>query len=362
MLWGVIIAGGSGERFWPKSRQKTPKQLLPITNIKTMIQLTVERISGIIDISNILIITNTFQKEEMMLQLPLIPKNNIIAEPLGRDTAAAIGLAAVIIQDKDQDSQMFVLPADQVIHDTKKFEECVNDAVSYVKESNCLLTFGIKPYFPATGYGYLNYTDKVDFKTKTNFYNVKKFVEKPDIEKAKQYLDTGNFLWNSGMFIWKVNTILKEIEKQMLPLYESLTIIQDKIHKGFDINEILNEVYPNLIKKSIDYGIMENAQNVKCALSEFDWDDIGTWDAVGKHFTADKSGNIIIGLAKLIDCTNVLVYNLTKNNTLMASAIDIHDQILIQTEDAVITCPKNSSQKIKNIVELLKKENLTNFF
>ena len=354
------MAGGSGERFWPKSRKKSPKQLLPITGKKTMIQLTVERLAGFIEAQNILIITNSLQKPLMEKQLPLVSSENIIAEPVGRDTAACIGLAATLIQEKDSDACMIVLPADHIIEDKENFQKNIMDCLSVVRDKGCLMTIGIKPAFPATGYGYLNVKEKLDIQVDTSFFKVSKFKEKPDLKLACEYVQSGDFFWNSGMFIWKVETIMNELKRQMPDLYEGLIVIGE-MSKSKGLTEALELGFRTLPKKSIDYGIMENAENVILAESSFDWDDVGSWEAIEKHFSADKDGNVCIGNASLIGCKNVLVYNLANDDSLIASAIDLEDMILVQTDDAVMVCPKSSSQKVKQIVERLKVENMTEF-
>ncbi|EKD25888.1 MAG: hypothetical protein ACD_79C01449G0003 [uncultured bacterium] len=361
MLWAVIIAGGSGERFWPKSRRETPKQLLPITDKLTMIQLTVNRLDGIIPLKNIIIITNSLQRNNMVKQLPGLNPQNIIAEPMGRDTAAAVGLGAILIERMDSAAVMFVLPADQVIHDVRDFQSCIKESADLLAKKNALLTFGINPAFPATGYGYLNFSDSIEENSRTKFFKVSKFVEKPDFETAKQYMDSGKYLWNSGMFLWKTATVLAEIKRQMPELYKGLVKINEDLAQGIKLSDSLSAIYPTLIKKSIDYGIMENAANVICAKAEFDWDDVGSWEAVEKHFKKDENGNVCIGNVKLVNCSNMLVYNMSDNNSIVAAAIDLHDQILVQTDDAVLCCPKTSAQKVKNIIEILKAEKLERF-
>ena len=361
MRWALIMAGGSGERFWPKSRSAKPKQLLPITGEKTMIQQTVERLAGIVDPSRILIITNQAQHKEMLRQLPSLSSSHVLAEPVGRDTAACIGLAALLIGNEDPKASMVVLPADHFIQNKNAFSKTINDCFGVVEETDCLMTIGITPSFPATGYGYLHSGKLQQTSFQTSFRTVEKFVEKPVLEKAKEYLGSGEYFWNSGMFLWKTQRILSEIEKQMPGLSSGLCSILEGLKQGIPLDKLLEAIYPTLEKKSIDYGIMESARNILAATASFDWDDIGSWEAIGKHFKADENGNVIIGQAKLINCRNCLVYNLTEDHFLMASAIDLTDMILVQTEDAVMICPKDSCQQVKKIVEQIKAEKLIRY-
>ena len=361
MRWALIMAGGSGERFWPKSRTAKPKQLIPITGEKTMIQQTVERLKGFVDPSRILIITNQAQHNEMLRQLPELSASHILAEPVGRDTAACIGLAALLMQKEDQDSSMVVLPADHFIRDTSAFAQTIEDCFGFVEKTDCLMTIGIIPSFPATGYGYLHSGKVQGSSFKTGFRIVEKFVEKPVLEKAKEYLKSGEYFWNSGMFLWKTQRILSEIERQMPSLYSGLLSILEGLKQGQALGKLLEVIYPALEKKSIDYGIMENAGNIVTATASFDWDDIGSWEAIGKHFKADENGNVVIGQAKLINCRDSLIYNLTEDYALMASAIDLNGMVLVQTEDAVMVCPKDSCQQVKKIVEQIKAEKLIRY-
>ena len=361
MRWALIMAGGSGERFWPKSRTAKPKQLLPITGERTMIQQTVDRLKGIVEPSRILIITNQAQHREMIRQLPELAPSHILAEPVGRDTAACIGLAALLIRREDQDSSMLVLPADHFIRDKKAFSQVIEDCFGVVETTDALMTIGITPSFPATGYGYLHSGEIQKTGFQTGFRRVKKFVEKPVIEKAKEYLESKEYFWNSGMFLWRTQRILAEIERQMSGLYSGLNSILEGLNRGISLEKLLGDIYPGLEKKSVDYGIMENAGNILAATASFDWDDIGSWEAIGKHFQADENGNVIIGQAKLINCRDSLIYNLTEGNSLMASAIDLKNMILVQTEDAVMVCPKDSCQQVKKIVEQIKAEKLLKY-
>jgi mannose-1-phosphate guanylyltransferase len=362
MIWAVIMAGGRGDRFWPRSRARVPKQLLPIAGTRTMIRQTLERLEGLVSPERILVITQAIQKDEMLRQLPELPAENVIAEPVGRDTAAAVGLAALLVSRFDADGKTLVLPADHVIHDIRAFERTVHDAEKTLDGmDDALFTFGIRPSFPATGYGYLRTGEKLDTPLESTFHRVAEFVEKPDATRAASYLERGGYLWNSGMFFWRADTLLKEIRGHMPALDAGLSEIGRLMDAGTPVERALEKIYPGLEKKSVDYGIMERAENVVCAVAGFDWDDVGSWEALGKHFRADDRGNVCVGNARLINCSNLLVYNLCEDENLLATAIDLSDQILVQTEDAVLCCPKTSAQKVRHLVDELRAEKLEKY-
>ncbi|MBU1114968.1 MAG: mannose-1-phosphate guanylyltransferase, partial [Bacteroidetes bacterium] len=271
----VIMAGGVGSRFWPKSRAKEPKQLLNIFSENSMIQNTVERMNGLVKNENIYIVTNKVQKELIIKQLSQLPSENIIEEPFGKNTAAAIGLASIIIESKHKDAVTVVLPADHLINDKEEFQNVIKEASEFAYNEKTLVTIGINPTRPDTGYGYIQIDDnEID-----TLHKVLRFAEKPNLDTAKRFLEAGDFFWNSGMFIWRTDVILSEIENYMLDLYEGLQTVKQSIGTS-DYEEVLNTVYGQLKSISIDYGIMENSKNVRLIKGKFDWSDVGSWDAV----------------------------------------------------------------------------------
>ena len=263
MIKSVIMAGGKGERFWPKSREKTPKQLLAIT---------ADRISMFTDINNIFVITNQVQSDGIKQVLKKVPQNNIIAEPCGRNTAACIALAAAHIDDDE--SVMVVLPADHVIQDQKSFCSLIKDMSDFAKKEDALFTIGIKPSYPATGYGYIKTGSLYESNHSTNFSIVDGFTEKPDLDKAREFFESGLFLWNSGIFVWRKKVFIEAVKKYMPELYKAYMQISENINNK-NVNSIIKKVYPKLSNISIDYGIMEKAEHVIVAQSTFDWDDVG---------------------------------------------------------------------------------------
>jgi len=353
-VYAVIMAGGVGTRFWPRSREKSPKQLLEIVGEGTMIQNTVKRISKIIDTKNILIVTNKIQKPMIAKQLPNIPDDNIIIEPFGRNTAPCIGLAALFVRRMDPEAVMVILPSDHIIYDEEEFQKVLRLATWVAYESCKLITVGIHPTRPETGYGYIQVIDE-DGKTNPYFdrgvYRVKTFAEKPNLATAKQFLQSGDFLWNSGMFIWRVDTILKEIQNHLPELYGELIKIDDAI--GHDKYEgILETTYKMIRGISIDYGVMEKAKEVFVIKGNFGWSDVGSWDEVYRISGKDNNGNSITGQAFLHDTRNTLIYSGDK----FVATVGVDDLIIIATDDAVLVCKKGQSQDVKEVVDYLRRK------
>ena len=348
MIHSVIMAGGKGERFWPKSREKTPKQLLAVTGEKTMIEETVDRISLFTEMDDIFIVTNEVQAEGVRQVLPGLPDDNVITEPCGRNTAACIALAAAYIEDDE--SVMVVLPADHVIHDMKSFSILIKDISILAQKEDALFTIGIKPTYPATGYGYINTGAEyiTDLSAKVSIVNG--FKEKPDFDRAKKFFDSGEYLWNSGIFIWRKKVFIECVKKYMPELYKGYLKIAENIKKP-NLKEIINEVYPALPNISVDYGIMEKAEHVIVAESTFDWDDVGSWDAIANHFTPDSNGNIAKNKFISVDTTNCII-----DSDKLVAAVGVDNLIVVQTDDALLICPKSRAQDVKKIVQQLQSE------
>ena len=262
MISVVIMAGGKGERFWPKSRTNLPKQFLSLTNDgKSMIQHTVERLEGLVELENVYVVTNKLYEELIVEHIPNLPLENIIIEPEAKNTAPCIGLAAVHIAKKNPESKMIVLPSDHLIKFNEIFLDTLKLGLEVVEDDENIVTIGITPNYPETGYGYINFKKGVSPHEITNVYEVLRFVEKPDLERAKQYLTSGEYLWNSGMFIWKVSTILKCFEDFLPEIYTGLKEIETTIYTEKYL-EILKKVFSEIPSESIDYGIMEKAKNI----------------------------------------------------------------------------------------------------
>jgi len=333
----VIMAGGKGERFWPLSREKFPKQLLSLTGKRSLLQETVKRIEALIPARDILVVAVRSIGEAVERQLKEVLRKNIICEPVGRNTCPCIGLVAKMIEG---DAIMVVLPADHIIKPRKKFLDILKRGIAIAGETENLITIGIKPTYPATGYGYI----ETGIKDKASgAYKVKRFVEKPDKKKAESFLKAGGFFWNSGMFIWKKSAIMKAIERHAPSLYHGLEMISSKN---------INRLYAKLPDISIDYGIMEKAKNRLVIPADFYWDDVGSWESLDRLILRDKNGNSIFGRVSPIDTRNCIMVNRKG----LLSTIGISDLVLISTEDVTLVFPKGRGQEVKRLVEELRKD------
>ncbi len=345
----VIMAGGRGERFWPQSRNSRPKQFLSLTaDGETMIQKTVKRLSSLVDIEDVFIVTNKNYLGLVQEQLPDLPADNVIAEPAARNTAPCIGLAAGIIRKKyGDDAIMLVLPSDHLIKFNAMFIDILKQAIKVAEDNKNLVTIGITPTYPETGYGYINFSNNdTEYQ---GAYEVVRFVEKPDIERAKQYVNSGEYLWNSGMFVWKASSILANIEKYLPDMYNGLVKISGSYGtESFD--ETLENVFPQLKSESIDFGVMERADDIYTIPGNFGWDDVGSWLALERINPTNEYGNMVKG--------DVVSIN-TKNSTIIGdkkliATIGLEDVIVVDTDDAILICAKDSSQDVKKVIENLK--------
>ncbi|MBN1448511.1 MAG: mannose-1-phosphate guanylyltransferase [Bacteroidetes bacterium] len=357
--YALIIAGGVGARFWPRSREHTPKQLLEIIGHGTMIQNTVSRLDPIIPHDRILIVTSSQQAGEVQRQLPEIPPENIIVEPFGRNTAPAIGLGAEILRKRVGETVMVVLPADHLVHDIVAFQETLNNAITVAVESRGFVTVGITPSRPETGYGYIqfNKTEQNRPYAAQHAYEVVTFAEKPNLETAERFLESGDFVWNSGMFIWRVSTILNGITDHLPELADELTRIEPHIDTdGF--SQALESAYGEMRPISVDYGVMEKADHRFVLPADFGWNDLGSWDEVARIFPRDEQGNATDPNVYLKDSRNCHV---SSANGRMIAAIGVEDLIIIDTNDAVLVCRKGQSQDVKEVVDFLRKKGLTQY-
>ena len=355
----VIMAGGSGTRFWPRSREKCPKHLLEIIGKGSMLQNTVKRLEGIVRNEDIFVVTNRLQKAQLIKQLPKVPEENIIVEPVGRNTAPCIGLAAVHVRRADPASVMIVLPADHLIRDVEEFRRVLRLAVQTADESGSLLTIGIKPTHPETGYGYIQINNEEG--PQNPFFSrgvlkVRAFAEKPNLQTAERFLASGDFLWNSGMFVWRVDVILSQLEKRLPDLHEELFNIGRAIDTP-QYQQTLELVYGMIRGISIDYGVMEKADEVYVIPGSFGWNDLGSWDEVARVSGKDDGGNTITGTVIQKDMRNSFVYSPGK----VVAAIGIEDLIVVNTDDALLICRKGRSQEVKEISDYLKRKQMSEF-
>lgn len=352
-IYALIMAGGVGSRFWPRSKKNMPKQLLKIFDNVTMIQATVNRLKPLIKEENIFVITNKDQADEVKKQLSNVPEKNIIVEPFGRNTAACIGLASLIIKSIDLDAVTIVLPADHIIKEKDIFLQTLENAAKFAYESEGLVTIGINPTRPETGYGYIQIDEK---KVSDNIYKVLTFAEKPNYTTALRFIESGDFLWNSGMFIWKVETILSEIKNLMPDLYEGLAEIEKHIGKD-SYQEVLVRNYGMMKKISIDYGIMEKSSRVYLTKGFFLWSDVGSWEEVYQLSEKDNDGNATNGIVYLDSVIDSYVYSPNK----VTAVIGVDNLIIINHEDTLLVCRRDKAQEVKKVVDYLKLNNLEQY-
>jgi mannose-1-phosphate guanylyltransferase len=344
------MAGGIGTRFWPLSTKSKPKQFLNILGNRSMIQQTVDRILPLVEYKDIYVVTNCEQTELVKGHLPQIPVENIIAEPFGRNTAACIGLGAILLSDKyPADETMLVLPADHYIGKPDKFLEMLSFAAKFARESENLITFGIKPTFPAIGYGYIESGEKISIQ-KFPIFQVKKFKEKPNFETAKAFLHSGNFSWNSGMFLWTFSSILDAFKKYMPDLYHRLLEIKRLWMQNN--TEKIKGIYQSLQSIPIDIGVMEKAKNAAVLPIDIDWNDIGSWKAVYDMMPKDENGNYFSG--NIINLNSKSNYVICENEKKVIGLAGVENLIVVDTKDALLICKKENAQDVKKIVERLK--------
>lgn len=357
-MYIVIMAGGSGTRFWPRSRAGNPKQMLNLFGERTMLQLTYDRVKDFVNDEKIIIVTNKELKDSVSEQLPNLPGNNIIAEPFGRNTAPCIALAAAIIKKRAGENEtMVVLPADHLIRERDKFKQCINAASRYAPEKGCLITVGIKPAYPETGYGYIQKGEQISERLNRSIFKVKTFAEKPDMEIANRFIQSGDFLWNSGMFIWTIKAITDALEEYQPELSESFNAIIDKIDCP-DMDDIILDIYSNIKPVSIDYGVMETAGRVCVIEADFSWNDVGSWEAVYNLSDKDPENNAVEAPERiLLESKNNYIYSTRK----MVAAVGIEDLVVVDTDDALLICKKEESQKVKELVEALRRNGLEKY-
>jgi mannose-1-phosphate guanylyltransferase len=357
-MYIILMAGGVGTRFWPLSRRSRPKQLLSIVGSKSMLRLTYERIRSLTDPSRILVITNMDLKNDVQAELPEIPPENIIGEPQGKNTAPCIGLGAAIVRARAGDGEvMVVLPADHLISDTDNFKATIQIGTVFAQKHDTLTTIGIKPTYPETGYGYIQVGELRETSNERNIYRVRTFAEKPNSETAERFLKSGDFLWNSGIFIWKTGKILKEVDEYLPELGSDLERITAAVGKK-SFEKIIENVYSHTKAISIDYGVLETSEDVSVIAADFNWNDLGSWEAVYNISPKDNRGNVIHAEKNLIlNAQNNYFY--AKNKII--AAIDVEDLIVVEMDDALLICKREQSQNVKTIVDHLVRKGLEKY-
>ena len=350
-IYALILAGGSGERFWPLSRRNRPKQLLRLVSERTLLEETVARLEGFVPTEHILILTNIEQEKGVRDLLEGFPKQNIIAEPAKRDTAAAVALGAGWVAARDHSATMLAFPADHVIADRAAFQETMKTAAAAAEETGALITIGIKPTWACPGFGYIEQGEPVRLRSggKIAVHRVVRFREKPNVDLAESFLRKGNFRWNAGMFVWSVPTVLSEFNRHAPELADFIS----QVRSPKDLDKILQERFAKLPRISFDYAIMEKAEHVLVVEASFDWDDVGSWQAVARYFKKDEHGNAAKGALTALDSSDNIIFN---DGETTIALLGVHNLIVVRTDDAILICHRHQAEKIKNLVGKLPPE------
>jgi mannose-1-phosphate guanylyltransferase len=353
----LIMAGGSGTRFWPRSRVAKPKQYLSLFGDQSLIQESVQRFANFIPEDSIYVVSAKSQQEVLESQTTNLPKENMIYEPVGKNTLPAIGLAALFIAKKDPDGVLIVSPSDHLIQNNKLFRQCIESAALIAENKDGIVTIGITPKYPATGYGYVQTANEIQIGQSIKSFAVTKFVEKPNVEVATGYLKSGGFFWNSGIFIFKVSVFLESVQKYAPELYSDLLRIKE--HMGTaTYEEAVDRIYREVTSISIDYGILEKASNVFLVQGDFVWNDLGSWEEVYKYDSnKDENQNATSGEVVLIDTKNSYVY---APNSLVA-VVGLDDVIVVQEGDTILVCKRDRAEDIKAVVGEITKRKLDQY-
>lgn len=351
-VFAVIMAGGKGERLWPLSVPERPKQFLSLSGSRTMLQETVARVAPLISQKNIYVVTPR-EFATLVLEQLYLPEENIILEPMGRGTAPCIGLAAVLLEAKDPHSVMVVLPSDHVVKEQERFLRILKLAIEIAAKEDCLVTLGIIPDYPATGYGYIRRGELFAKNNGLEIYRVQSFTEKPDYRTARRFLEEGDYYWNSGMFVWRVDVILGEISRCLPKLYAGLIKIKKRLGKP-ELNRVIAEVYEEQESISIDYGVMEKAKNVLVIPAEIGWSDLGDWLALEALFEKNNEGNIIQAQHIGIDTKNSIVFATDKDK--LIATIGLENIVIVETKEALLVMEKTRAQEVREIVNKIKQQ------
>ena len=351
-LYALILAGGSGERFWPLSRRARPKQLLRLVAEQTLLEQAVARLEGLIAPERLLILTNVDQEAAVRELLPQVPKENIVAEPAKRDTAAAVALGVGWVAARDHSATMIVLPADHVINDTAAFQKTLTTAAAAAEETGALVTIGIKPTWACPGYGYIEQGEAVKLRSAdadTAVHRVIRFREKPNADLAESFIRKGNFRWNAGMFVWSVPSVLSEFNRHTPELASFIS----QLRARDNFKKTLSERFSGLPRISFDYAIMEKADRVLVVEAAFDWDDVGSWRAVSKYFKSDAEGNAANCEITALESSNNIVFN---PDGARIALLGVHNLIVVRTADAILICHRHQAEKIKNLLGKVPEE------
>lgn len=350
-LYALIVAGGSGTRLWPRSRKDSPKQFLDIVSDRTMLQETYDRTVPLIPPERILVITNDAYVGTVREQLPELPAENIIGEPSGHGTAPAVGLGAIILRRRDPDAIMAMLTADHLIRRTDEFRSVLT-AAAKVADRGHLVTLGITPSQPETGYGYIHRGEPLPGADDRPAYRVLEFIEKPDRATAERFVASHEYYWNSGMFVWRVDVILREIRRLMPRLAAQLGEIEAALETP-RARAVLERVWDGVANQTIDYGVMERAEDVAVVPADIGWSDVGSWATLFELLPADGKGNVVIGEHLGVETRNSLIYSPRR----LIATVGIEDLVIVDTDDALLVCPRHRAQEVKALVDELKRSN-----
>jgi len=349
--YAVIMAGGKGERFWPLSTSKHPKQLLALVGDKPLIAQAVDRLEGLVPPENVFVVTNADLVDATRAAAPQLPPENVVGEPIGRDTAAAVACGGALVKAKDPNGVFAVLTADQVMGDLEIFSATLRGGMDLAEQNDILVTIGIEPVFPSTGFGYIESGEKFQASEGVEFRRAVRFVEKPDEATATAYLETGKFYWNSGMFIWSIQSLEKAFVASCPEMAELMETLAGYAKDG-KIAEGMDATYPALGKISVDYALMEKADNIVMACGTFAWDDVGSWPALESHFPQDGNGNTKIGQVETLNSDGNIVYSKDR----LTAVIGVKDLIVVQADGVTLVCPKDRAQDIKQMVVELREK------
>lgn len=350
--YAVIMAGGGGTRLWPLSRQANPKQMLQLFGERTLFQIAVDRLTGVFDPDHIFVVTVADQAEELQKEAPAIPVENFLLEPMPRGTASVVAMAAAALQRKDPEAVMAVLTADHFIENVELLKDLLRSGYA-AAQAGYLVTLGITPTFPSTGYGYLEQGEPAGTFGAHSAYRVKAFREKPDEETARKFLSQGGFSWNSGMFVWKTAVILAEFERYMPDLFATIHLLEDYLGVNH-LSSFFGDHWAAIKPQTIDYGIMEKSQKtVVLPAANLGWNDVGSWDSLFDVLPGNQDGNIILKATNIaLGTTGCLV--VSENPSRLVVTLGLKDLIIVDTNDAVLVCPRHESQRVKELVRYLK--------
>ncbi|MBI4496091.1 MAG: mannose-1-phosphate guanylyltransferase [Deltaproteobacteria bacterium] len=355
VIFATVMAGGGGTRFWPWSREGRPKQMLPVLSNRSLIRETVERLKGLVSPANTFVVTSHSHARALRPEIPQIPAENLLIEPWGRNTAPCLGWAALHIRKRNPEAVMVALPADHFIGDRQKFQRAVKAAAAWAAGSGSLVTLGVPPTGPATGYGYIRKGEPIGRVQGNEVFRAAAFREKPGPARARDYLRRGNYLWNSGLFVWRVEDFLRALGEFLPALYKAIAPLEKFLGSRLEGREV-EKIYARLTPVSVDYGIMEKAREVSLIETNFPWSDVGSWAALAEIWPRDQNGNVTPpgrrsrGRTVVIDSTGCLIQGEEK----LIAVLGLRDLIIVEAGGAILVCPRERAQDIRRIPEALR--------